>query len=87
MSLATSISGALLGVGTVAVLPFTGKGSVFGKTSLGGSLSGWGTLLLAASACAAGAYAGENLDEAQRVVQRQLAKTAAERNQHLKLVG
>lgn len=87
MSLTTSISGALLGVGTVAVLPFTGKGSVFGNTTLTGSLSGWGTLLLAVGAGAAGAYAGEHLDEAQKVVQRHLAKTAAERNQHLRLVG
>lgn len=87
MSMSKVIAGATLGIGAVAILPFTGKGSVLGTTTLGGSLSGWGTLLLAASAGAAGAYAGAHAGEMEDSMQRVQARIAAKKGRHIKLAS
>ena len=81
------ITGAALGIGTIAILPFTGKGSVLGSTTLGGSLSGWGTLLLAATAGAAGAYAGAHAADIENNLQRVQARAAAKNRKHIKLAS
>ena len=58
--------GAIIGVGAVAVAPFTGGGSVLGATTLSASLSGVGTGLASVVTGLVGAAIAEGLaDEAE----------------------
>ena len=58
--------GAIIGVGAVAVAPFTGGGSVLGATTLSASLSGVGTGLASVVTGLVGAAIADGLaDEAE----------------------
>lgn len=52
------LTGAAIGVGAIALAPFTGGGSLAAGASLGASLAGAGTVAAAAGAGVAGAVAG-----------------------------
>lgn len=53
----------VLGVGAVALAPFTGGGSILGAATLGASLTGAGTIAMAVGAGMTGAVAGVTLSK------------------------
>jgi hypothetical protein len=80
------LAGAVAGMGIVATLPFTGKGSVLGPTTLCGSLSGFGTAVLTLGAGAAGACLCADIEETKAMMQRTHAKIAAAAGMHVRAV-